>query len=87
MSSPTLAIRALDLLGSEWTKVRSVRSTFWSLLVAVVTPIAVSAAGSSDGHPVPSRTRSEPVDQSPAIACTVGTCAGKASKTPSAVSV
>ena len=43
MSSPTLAIRALDLLGSEWTKVRSVRSTFWSLLVAVVTPIAVSA--------------------------------------------
>ena len=43
MSSPTLAIRALDLLGSEWTKVRSVRSTFWSLLVAGVTPIAVSA--------------------------------------------
>ena len=43
MSSPTLAIRALDLLGSEWTKVRSVRSTFWSLLVAVVTPVAVSA--------------------------------------------
>jgi ABC-2 type transport system permease protein len=43
VSSPTLAIRALDLLGSEWTKVRSVRSTFWSLLVAVVTPIAVSA--------------------------------------------
>ena len=28
---------------SEWTKVRSVRSTFWSLLVAVVTPVAVSA--------------------------------------------
>jgi hypothetical protein len=43
MSSPTLTIRALDLVGSEWTKVRSVRSTFWSLLVAVVTPIAVSA--------------------------------------------
>jgi hypothetical protein len=43
MSSPTLAIRALDLLGSEWTKFRSVRSTYWSLLVAVVTPIAVSA--------------------------------------------
>ena len=43
MSAPTLATRALDLLGSEWTKFRSVRSTYWSLLVAVVTPIAVSA--------------------------------------------
>jgi ABC-2 type transport system permease protein len=43
MSSPSVAIRALDLLASEWTKFRSVRSTYWSLLVAVVTPVAVSA--------------------------------------------
>ena len=40
--SPSLPIRALDLLASEWTKFRSVRSTYWSLLVAVVTPVAVS---------------------------------------------
>jgi ABC-2 type transport system permease protein len=40
---PSLAIRALDLLASEWTKFRSVRSTYWALLVAVVTPVAVSA--------------------------------------------
>ena len=40
---PSLAIRALDLLASEWTKFRSVRSTYWSLLVAVVTPIGASA--------------------------------------------
>jgi len=40
---PSLAIRGLDLLASEWTKFRSVRSTYWSLLVAVVTPVAVSA--------------------------------------------
>ncbi len=40
---PSLAVRALDLLASEWTKFRSVRSTYWSLLVAVVTPVAVSA--------------------------------------------
>ena len=40
---PSLAVRALDLLASEWTKFRSVRSTYWSLLVAVVTPIAFSA--------------------------------------------
>ncbi len=43
MSTPSLPVRALDLLASEWTKFRSVRSTYWSLLVAVVTPVAVSA--------------------------------------------
>ena len=43
MSTPPLPVRALDLLASEWTKFRSVRSTYWSLLVAVVTPVAVSA--------------------------------------------
>ena len=42
-ASPSPAIRALDLLASEWTKFRSVRSTYWSLLVAGVTPVAVSA--------------------------------------------
>lgn len=40
---PSLARRALDLVASEWTKFRSVRSTYWSLLVAVVTPVAFSA--------------------------------------------
>ena len=40
---PSIAIRARDLLASEWTKFRSVRSTFWVLLVAVVSPVAVSA--------------------------------------------
>ena len=43
MSAPSLATRAHDLIASEWTKLRSVRSTFWALLVAVVTPVAVSA--------------------------------------------
>jgi len=43
MSVPSLPVRALDLLASEWTKFRSVRSTYWSLLVAVVTPVAASA--------------------------------------------
>jgi ABC-2 type transport system permease protein len=40
---PSLAIRAVDLVASEWTKFRSVRSTYWSLLVAVLTPVAASA--------------------------------------------
>jgi ABC-2 type transport system permease protein len=38
-----LAVRARDVLASEWTKLLSVRSTFWTMLVAVVTPIGVSA--------------------------------------------
>ena len=38
-----VAVRARDVLASEWTKLRSVRSTFWTMLVAVATPIALSA--------------------------------------------
>jgi hypothetical protein len=37
-----VGIRARDLLGSEWTKLRSVRSTLWSLLIAAVTAIGGS---------------------------------------------
>ena len=37
-----LAVRARDVLASEWTKLWSVRSTFWTLLVAVLTPLAIS---------------------------------------------
>ena len=42
LAAPALAVRARDVLTSEWTKFRSVRSTYWTLLVAVVTPIALS---------------------------------------------
>jgi ABC-2 type transport system permease protein len=41
--APPLAVRARDVLACEWTKFRSVRSTYWTLLVAVVTPIGFSA--------------------------------------------
>ncbi len=40
---PSLAIRARDVLTSEWTKLRSVRSTYWTLLIATVTAIGLSA--------------------------------------------
>jgi ABC-type transport system involved in multi-copper enzyme maturation permease subunit len=43
LDNTVLATRALDLLASEWIKLRSVRSTYWALLVTVVTPVAVSA--------------------------------------------
>jgi hypothetical protein len=38
-----LPVRARDVLASEWTKLFSVRSTYWILLVAVVTPLGTSA--------------------------------------------
>jgi ABC-2 type transport system permease protein len=38
-----LPVRARDVLASEWIKLLSVRSTYWTLLVAVVTPIGLSA--------------------------------------------
>jgi ABC-2 type transport system permease protein len=42
-SLPSLAVRGWDVLVSEWTKFHSVRSTYWTMLVALVTPIAASA--------------------------------------------
>ncbi len=41
-AGPGRTVRARDVLLSEWTKLRSVRSTYWALLVAAV----VSLAGS-----------------------------------------
>jgi ABC-2 type transport system permease protein len=43
VTAPSAAVRAWDVLASEWIKFRSVRSTYWTLAVAVVTPIAFSA--------------------------------------------
>ncbi|MGH3151617.1 MAG: ABC transporter permease [Streptosporangiaceae bacterium] len=37
-----LAVRARDVLASEWEKLRSVRSTYWCVLVAVATPLVLS---------------------------------------------
>ncbi len=41
-AGPSLAVRACDLLASEWIKFWSVRSAYWTLLVATVTPVALS---------------------------------------------
>jgi ABC-2 type transport system permease protein len=40
--APPLTVRARDLLACEWTKFVSVRSTYWTMLVAVLTPVALS---------------------------------------------
>jgi ABC-2 type transport system permease protein len=41
-TAPSIVIRAHDVLTSEWTKLRSVRSTIWTLLIAAITAISGS---------------------------------------------
>jgi ABC-type transport system involved in multi-copper enzyme maturation permease subunit len=57
---PSVAVRARDILASEWTKLRSVRSTYWTLLIAAVVAIggsvlagyAIAGAGKPPGDPL-----------------------------------
>jgi ABC-2 type transport system permease protein len=42
-AAPPLAVRARDVLTCEWTKLRSIRSTYLILLVTIVTPLGFSA--------------------------------------------
>ena len=44
-----LTARARDVLVSEWTKLRSVRSTYWALIVAAVVSVAGSALAAVNG--------------------------------------
>jgi ABC-2 type transport system permease protein len=49
-------IRARDVLASEWTKLRSVRSTYWALVVAAVVSLAgsvLAAVPAGQGAPLP----------------------------------
>jgi ABC-2 type transport system permease protein len=55
------SVRARDLLTSEWTKLRSVRSTYWTLLTAVVTAIGLSAIVAV-AFAAPSPTAGPPID-------------------------
>ncbi len=48
--------RARDVLASEWTKLRSVRSTYWALIVAAVVSLAgsvLAAVPAGRGAPLP----------------------------------
>jgi ABC-2 type transport system permease protein len=60
---PSRAVRARDVLTSEWTKFRSVRSTYWTLLVAVVSAIGISAiiAASLAATPAAGRSGIDPL--------------------------
>lgn len=55
-ANPSRLLRASDLLTSEWTKLTSVRSTLWALLIAAVTALggsAVVAAAAAGGAKPP----------------------------------
>jgi hypothetical protein len=55
-ANPSLPLRALDVLTSEWTKFSSVRSTLWALLIAAVTALggsAIVAAAAASGTEQP----------------------------------
>jgi hypothetical protein len=41
--APTPATRLTDLFASEWTKVRSIKSTYWLLVIGAVTAVGGSA--------------------------------------------
>jgi hypothetical protein len=40
---PSRLARARDVLAFEWTKLRSVRSNYWTLLIAAVVTLGVTA--------------------------------------------
>jgi hypothetical protein len=40
---PPVAVRARDVLASEWTKIRSTRSNFWTLLAAAAVTVGATA--------------------------------------------
>ncbi len=42
-TAPALTARARDVLASEWTKIRSVRSNYWTLLIAAAATIGSTA--------------------------------------------
>ena len=52
---PSRLVRAGDVLAFEWTKLRSVRSNYWTLLIAAVVTLGVTAivAQSIASAPVP----------------------------------
>jgi hypothetical protein len=58
VAEPSLAVRAFDVLASEWTKLRSARSNYLTLLVAAVVTIGATfvvahAIASTHGPPPP----------------------------------
>jgi ABC-2 type transport system permease protein len=61
VTAPSLMIRARDVLAAEWIKFSSVRSTYWTLGVAIVTGIAFSAIIAIAFANTPATSRVDPL--------------------------
>jgi ABC-2 type transport system permease protein len=62
-----------DVLASEWTKLRSVRSTYWSILIAIVLGIGFGTLiAAANAHAYPRMTPSEQATVDPTALSTAG---------------
>jgi ABC-2 type transport system permease protein len=62
-----------DVLASEWTKLRSVRSTYWSILIAIVLGIGFGALiAAANAHAYPRMSPSEQATLDPTSLSTAG---------------
>ncbi|HTW21492.1 MAG TPA: ABC transporter permease [Mycobacteriales bacterium] len=62
-----------DSLASEWTKLRSVRSTYWSILIAIVLGVGLSAAiAGATEHAYPQMSASDRATFDPTSTSTAG---------------
>ena len=59
---PSWPVRARDVLTFEWTKLRSVRSNRWTLLIAVVVTLGVTAIVAQSLASVPASGQPNPID-------------------------
>ena len=59
---PSWPVRTRDVLTFEWTKLRSVRSNRWTLLIAVVVTLGVTAIVAQSLASVPASGQPNPID-------------------------
>ena len=59
---PSWPVRARDVLGCEWTKLRSIRSNGWTLLIAAVVTLGVTAIVAASFASAPASGQRAPID-------------------------
>jgi len=61
-AGPSRLARACDVLAFEWTKLRSVRSNYWTLLIAAAVTLGVTAIVAQSIASAPGRAPGGPID-------------------------
>jgi ABC-2 type transport system permease protein len=62
IGAPEAPVRARDVLTFEWTKLRSLRSNGWTLLIAVVVTLGVTAIVAQSFASAPASGQGNPID-------------------------